>query len=153
MIIDHNIYSGFNNAGSELGHMVIVAGGNNAPVPGKAVGKLMRPPGAWSIGPGGGGPGPRFLTLYNGQRGFEQDLRENSFDAAKQGDKVAAAVVDKYLDYLAVGIGNIINIFQPEVIVIGGGVSKEGDNLLAPLKAKVARESYGQEGVPRRSCA
>ena len=56
-------------------------------------------------------------------------------------------MIDKYLDYLAVGIGNIVNILQPEVIVIGGGVSKEGENLLV-LKAKVTRECYGQEGVP-----
>ena len=91
-------------------------------------------------------PESLLYTMVNGD--LSKISAKTPFDAAKQGDAVAAEVVDTYLDYLAVGVGNIINIFQPEVIVIGGGVSKEGENLLVPLKEKVARECYGQAGVP-----
>ena len=73
-----------------------------------------------------------------------------AFTAMKQGDEVAAEVVDEYIDYLACGLGNIINIFQPEIISIGGGVCGEGDYLLKPLREKVFyKETYTKEGTPQ----
>ncbi len=65
------------------------------------------------------------------------------FDAARAGDAAATAVLDKYLSYLALGISNLINIFQPEVVVIGGGISGEGQKLTDPLTPIVLRECYG----------
>lgn len=65
------------------------------------------------------------------------------FDAARAGDAAAQAVIDKYLSYLALGISNLINIFQPEVVVIGGGISGEGEKLTEPLTPIVLRECYG----------
>ncbi len=53
-----------------------------------------------------------------------------AFDAMRAGDAVATEVVNTYLHYLAQGLSNIINIFQPEVLSIGGGISNEGDSLL-----------------------
>jgi hypothetical protein len=55
------------------------------------------------------------------------------FAAMKQGDKAGKEVVDKYINYLACGITNIINIFQPNVLCIGGGVANEGSYLLDPI--------------------
>ena len=73
-----------------------------------------------------------------------------AFTAMKQGDEVAAEVVDEYISYLACGIGNIINIFQPEILTIGGGVCNEGDYLLKPLLQKVFYvETYTKEGTPQ----
>jgi hypothetical protein len=54
----------------------------------------------------------------------------------------AKAIVDKYIKYLAAGITNTINIFQPDVLCIGGGVCNEGDALLLPVKAIVMEEVY-----------
>lgn len=65
-----------------------------------------------------------------------------SFDAMRAGDKTAKEVVDKYIKYLAAGITNTINIFQPDVLCIGGGVCNEGDPLLLPVKALVKEEVY-----------
>ena len=65
-----------------------------------------------------------------------------AFDAMRQGDAVAAAVVDKYIYYLSVGLGNIINTLQPEIICIGGGISHEGDYLLKPLQKYVEEQRY-----------
>ena len=70
-----------------------------------------------------------------------------AFDAMRAGDVSAKAVVDKYIKYLAVGIANVINIFQPEILCIGGGVCNEGDALLLPLKELVSREIYTRGGV------
>ena len=65
-----------------------------------------------------------------------------AFDAMRQGDEAAAAVVDRYIYYLSVGIGNVINALQPEIICIGGGVSHEGDYLLKPLIKYVEEQRY-----------
>ena len=65
-----------------------------------------------------------------------------AFDYMRKGDKAAKGVVDKYIKYLAAGITNTINIFQPDVLCIGGGVCNEGDPLLLPMKEIVARENY-----------
>lgn len=65
------------------------------------------------------------------------------FDAAQSGDEVAQKVIDKYIDYLAIGLGNVVNIFQPESIAIGGGVSAQKDNLILPLRERMIKEVYG----------
>ena len=67
-----------------------------------------------------------------------------AFDAMRKNDEAGKAVVDKYIYYLAMGISNVINIFQPDLVCIGGGVSKEGDNIIVPLKKIVAGENYGR---------
>ena len=65
-----------------------------------------------------------------------------AFNAYKQGDREAKRLLDKYLGYLATGIINLINIFQPEVLTIGGGLSGEGNYLLEPLLPIIEREQY-----------
>ncbi len=65
-----------------------------------------------------------------------------AFDAMRQGDEAAAAVVDRYIYYLSIGICNVINALQPEIICIGGGVSHEGDYLLKPLLKYVEEQRY-----------
>ena len=67
-----------------------------------------------------------------------------AFDAMRKGDEAGKAVVDKYIYYLSVGISNMINIFQPEILCIGGGVSKEGDNIIVPLQKMVDGENYAR---------
>ncbi len=57
-----------------------------------------------------------------------------SFDAMRLGDKWGEEVVDEYCHYVAVGIVNIINVFQPEILCIGGGISKEGETLLSRIR-------------------
>jgi glucokinase len=68
-----------------------------------------------------------------------------AFNAAKRGDAYGQKLVDDYVTYLAAGITNAINIFQPEVVSIGGGVSGEGENLLAPLRKIVDIEQYTRD--------
>ena len=64
------------------------------------------------------------------------------FDAAHSEDTIALEVIDKYLEYLACGVANLINIFQPEILCVGGGISKQGDYIINPLIEKVERERY-----------
>lgn len=65
-----------------------------------------------------------------------------AFDAMRKGDAAARKVVENYIYYLAMGITNVVNIFQPDIICIGGGIGHEGETLLAPLRKQVARERY-----------
>ena len=70
---------------------------------------------------------------------------KTAFAAMRAGDKDAEAVVDYYIKHLACGVANLINIFQPDVLLIGGGVCNEGDNLLIPLKKEVRKEIYSAD--------
>ena len=67
---------------------------------------------------------------------------QSAFIAAREGDPVGQMVCDRYVDYLACGVVNVVNIFQPDTLAIGGGVSNEADEqLLLPVQQRVARES------------
>ncbi len=67
------------------------------------------------------------------------------FAAIKKGDKAAEEVFSEYLGYLACGIANILNVFQPEVLCIGGGISGEKENLLRPLLPLIEKEVYSKD--------
>lgn len=69
------------------------------------------------------------------------------FDAAKAGDITAKAVVEKYIDYLAAGLSSAIALFRPQAIIIGGGVSAEGDYLISPLKKKLFDCTFSAEQI------
>ncbi len=64
------------------------------------------------------------------------------FKASESGDATAARVVDRYIKYLSIGVTDLINIFQPEILCIGGGVSNAGEALLVPLKKLVGEKIY-----------
>lgn len=65
-----------------------------------------------------------------------------AFDAMRKGDATAQNVVSNYVSLLACGIGNIINIFQPDMVCVGGGVGNEKENLLGPVRKIVKSEIY-----------
>lgn len=70
-----------------------------------------------------------------------------AFLAAKEGDEAGKRVVSRYLSYLAAGLTNLVNIFQPERIILGGGVSHEEDSaFLFPLRELVAEERFHGHG-------
>ena len=152
IIIDGKVISGFNYAGGELGHIVIQAGG----VP---CGCGRR--GCWESY----SSATALIRMTKekldecaaaGRTTVMAELAEKSgkvsgrtaFDAMRAGDEAGREVVDTYVYYLSQGLINIINIFQPEVLSIGGGVSNEGDYLLERLVPLVRAEVYGQGIVP-----
>jgi glucokinase len=66
----------------------------------------------------------------------------NIFATVREGDAAAKEVFDRYVFYIAEGITNLINIFDPEAIIIGGGISKEGEFLLEPVRKLVRKYAY-----------
>ena len=73
---------------------------------------------------------------------IENTNGRTSFDAMRAGDETAKKVVDMYIHYLAVGLTNLINIFQPKVLCVGGGIGGEKENLLTPLREIICKERY-----------
>ena len=72
-----------------------------------------------------------------------------AFACAKKGDKTANKVVENYVSYVSEGILDYCNVFRPEMIVLGGGISKEGDYLTDKIKDYLESFSYGYEGTPK----
>ena len=147
IIIDNQVYSGFNYAGAELGHIVIEV--NGAPC---SCGRK----GCWEAYSSATGlirmtkekieecekaGRPTLMKKIAEEKGKVSG--RTAFDAKRAGDEAAAEVVDKYVLYLAEGLSNIVNIFQPEVISLGGGVSNEGDYLLNLLMPRIRERVYG----------
>lgn len=65
---------------------------------------------------------------------------EMIFDAMRKGDMLARLIIEETIYYLAIGIVNLSCIFDPELVIVGGGVSNAGKDLFVPLKAAVAEE-------------
>ena len=70
------------------------------------------------------------------------------FICAAEGDETAKAVVEQYITYVGAGIVNFVNIFAPEVVLIGGGVSNAGEALIGPLNDYVRANRYGGHRAP-----
>ena len=148
IIIDNKVFSGFNYAGGELGHIVIQVDG--APC---SCGRK----GCWEAYSSA-------TALIRMTREKIEECRatgrptimtdkpkvsgRTACDAMRAGDAAAKEVYDTYIRYLASGLATIINIFQPEVISLGGGVSGEGQSLIDSLLPIIREEQYGGGLVP-----
>lgn len=71
-----------------------------------------------------------------------------SFECAKLGDEAAKEVVAKYEDYLAFGIINYCNIFRPQAIILGGGVSSQKEYLTDEIEKRLKEKNYGFKRTP-----
>lgn len=86
------------------------------------------------------------LAKYAAEHGIDG---RTAFICANQGDKVAISVTKRYIKYIGQGLLVFANIFYPEVIIIGGGVSNEGDTLIKPLQRTVSKNAYGAQYNPK----
>ena len=147
IIINGKIFSGTNYAGGEIGHTVIVVDGPQCTcgrrgcfeVYASATGLIRMTKEALDEH-----PESRIAQLV------EADGRisaRTAFNAAKMMDDVGQAVVDRYIKALACGITNTINVFQPDILCLGGGVCNEGDRLLQPLKKIVSQSVYSKNNA------
>ena len=142
IIINGKIVGGVNYCAGEMGHMVIAVDGKPCNCGRKgcweqyssATALISQTKEAMQNNPDS--------VMWQLTGGIDNVSGRTAFDAMRQGDEAAAAVVDRYIYYLSVGIGNVINALQPEIICIGGGVSHEGDYLLKPLIKYVEEQRY-----------
>lgn len=151
IVINKTIFSGFNGMAGEIGHTLLVFDGELCTCGRK---------GCWEAYASATAlirqtriaaqenPNSEINNLVNGN--LDLVNAKTAFDAMRLGDYTGIEVVDQYIRYLAEGIANIIVFLQPEKIVIGGGISKEGETLLKPLR-KVVKENlyYKKDDVPQ----
>lgn len=71
------------------------------------------------------------------------------FAAYDQGDLAAQRIIEEYLQMLTIGLANIVNLFQPEVIALSGGLSNRSDILLPNLQSGIAKEVYAYRQLPQ----
>lgn len=139
IIIDRNIYRGSHGSGSEIGHMIIGENfydcncGNNGCFETFASATAIIRYVQHRIGV----DGVKTSILEMAENKEENITAKVIFDEAKKGDVLALEAVDRMCRYLAIGIINIYNILDPDIIALGGGVSKAGDFLIERVKEKV----------------
>jgi glucokinase len=129
IILNGKPYSGFHGVGGELGHLTLVADGEMCTC-GKR-GCLERYCSATAL--------IRMGVEAHIGRDPARVTAKLVIDAAKAGNPVAQAVFDKYIHYLALGINTIVSFIDPEIIVLGGGVSHAGAFLLDAVRAALPK--------------
>lgn len=149
-VVKGKLFTGFNYAGLEVGHFVLQTGGKpctcgrlgcfEAYCSATALISATKTAMAehkhsllWELVQGD-------LSKVNGKL---------AFDGAKQGDRTAQTLVEDYIFYLASGVVSLINLFQPEIFCIGGGIAGQGEDLLRPLLEIVNKEDYARN-LPQR---
>ncbi len=142
IILDGKLFEGGKSAGAELGHTVIVQGGELCTC-------------------GRRGCFERYASASALVRYTREEMAENKksllwrfaktpdaadgstvFRAMKEGDGGARRAFERFIAALGEGIANFANIFRPQAVILGGGVSAEGETLLAPLRAYVLPRLY-----------
>lgn len=123
IIINKKIFAGNRDAGAELGHMIIKADGRRC---GCGLKGCLE---AYASATALIKETKRQMLKHKGSKmwevGIENVNGKTSFDYAEAGDETARKVVDDYLKMLTVGLINVANIFRPQAIIIGGGISKQ----------------------------
>ncbi len=146
IVVDGQIWEGINGFAAEIGHMVIEAGGRqcscgqrgcleaycSATALVKETKRVMKLY-----------PDSLMWRLCDGN--IDKVSGVTPFRAQEKGDFAATMVVADYTNYLAIGIANVVNMFQPAVVCIGGGISGEGEDLMNPLRDRIKRISFGTE--------
>lgn len=145
IIINNRMLTGTNFAGGELGHTVIDANGQKCTCGRK---------GCWETYASATAlirqteqkmqecPDSKMWEIAKANGGKVNGL--TAFDAMRAGDAAGTDVVNRYCEYVAIGVTNMVNIFQPDILCIGGGVSKEGETLLGPIRDYVAKNRYSK---------
>ena len=141
IIIDGKIYAGMRSAGAELGHTLLVLDGEPCTCGRK---------GCWETyasatalirqAKKAAAEHPESLLAQ-----AEEITGLAVFQAADKGDAVAQAVIDQYCVYVAAGFTDLVNSLAPEMILLGGGISRQGERILAPMREYVMNNCFGQK--------
>ena len=143
IVIDGRLYHGASDCAGEVGHTTIDSNGRRC--------------GCGNYGcleAYASGPAIAQRAVEALESGEESSLRriagedyagitaQTVYEAAHQGDRLAGEVVHDTAEFLGIGIANLVNIFNPEVVVICGGVRRAGDLLFVPLRREVAKRAF-----------
>lgn len=148
LILDGKLYNGAHWAGGELGHTVVVLDGEPCNCGRRGCWE------AYAAAPALVRQTRRAMqahpesVLWDVAPTLKQVSGKTVFEGVRRKDKTAQAVLDLYVKMLAVGLGNLVNGFDPELICLGGGVSGAGEALMAPLRRAMQGQVYTRPGQP-----
>ena len=143
IIIGGKIYTGFNFCGAELGHTVIEFNGRQCGCGRKGCFEAYSSATALINMTKEAMEANKDSKMWEIAGGdIEKVDGKTAFDGMRADDEAAKGVINMYIEYLGCGLTNIVNTFQPEVLLIGGGICKEGENLTKPLYEIIKRDSY-----------
>ena len=145
LVLGGRLYHGEQGFAGELGHLIVAPDGDRcacgnlgcleAMASGSTLGRLGREAAAAD-------PGGRLAALATAAA--TRVTGEVVFAAALEGDKVALSLFERIGHWLGVGIASLVTIFDPDLVVVGGGVAATGDLLLAPARASFERYVHGR---------
>ena len=141
IIIDGKIYAGMRSAGAELGHMLLVLDGEPCTCGRKGCWETYAS--ATALIRQAKKAAAQHPESLLAQAGEITGLAV--FQAADRGDAVAQAVIDQYCVYVAAGFTDLVNSLAPEMILLGGGISRQGERILAPMREYVMNNCFGQK--------
>ena len=144
IILNGHLFRGAFGTGAELGHAVIISGGEECTCGRK--GCLEAYASATALVnqakiKAKENPDCEIMKICKGNIDY---INGKTIFTAK--DDVAKDIIDTYLGYLSEGIVNIVNMFQPEIICLGGGVSGAGERILSPLKTAIKEKAFARFG-------
>jgi len=143
IIINGEVYEGVSGAAGEVGHMTIDINGpacncgSNGCLETLASGAALAREARRHIE---AGEGAAILEASGGD--LAQVSAKTVFLAVQQGDRLAGELIRRTGRYLGVGLANLVNIFNPELIIIGGGLSNMGERLLEPARGVMRERAY-----------
>ena len=145
IIVDGRIVSGLGGAGGEPGHSLLVLDGEPCTCGRRGCWEVYASATAL-IRQGREAAAAHSTSLLNR---YPELTGRDVFDAADAGDEAAQAVLERYYVYVAAGITDLVNILSPEMVLIGGGISRQGERLLRPIRRYVAANCFGGESRPQ----
>lgn len=143
IVLDGRVYHGTSDVAGEIGHMTIDSTGrkcncgNYGCLEAYASGPAIAARAVEGLEAGAASLLP---DMVGGE--VERITAETVYEAIVAGDAYAAEVMRETARFLGTGIANLINILNPEMIVISGGVTRAGDHLFEPLRAEVRRRAF-----------
>lgn len=143
VILDGKLYRGANGAAGEIGHIVILPDGplcgcgNRGCLEALASGTALAREARERVA---GGAQTLILELA---RGDPQRITARVVaDAAERGDDEARRILSRAMDYLGIGVANLVNVFNPQYVIVGGGLMNLGERLFGPVRRAVAAHAF-----------
>ena len=144
VILDGKLLRGFNFAGGEFGHTVIVADGLPCACGRRGCYEAYASVSALIEQTKAAMEAHPESRLWQAANTLDAVNGKTVFDAAKTGDETAETVLSAYLRLVGIGVVNFINVFQPDVLAIGGAISDQGETFIAPIRDQVTAERYSK---------
>lgn len=148
IVLGGRLFGGQGNAGGEIGHMALHTGGEQCTCGRRgcweayaSVTALIRQ------AANAAKEHPDSMLAQMMEDGVPLNGK-NIFEAAQTGDETAKKVVEQYVFYMAEGITDLVNLLRPEAVIVGGGICREGERILAPIRRIMERDMFCKHTAP-----